>query len=279
VLFRSRVLLPTDLTDRGDLAFAHALRIALASAGQLCLVHTSPDRRMVGEEWEGFPRVRERLTRWEQLPAGASTEAVKRALGLQVQKVDMPDRHPVHGVLELTDKRPFDLIVMASEGRDGLDGWLHPSVAEALARESRLPALFLPAGARGFVYPDTGEVALRRILVPVDRSPRPARAIALARDLAAVLGARPETLLFHVGADRRPSLASGPDQDEFTRTHVALRGDVVEEILRQADAIDADLIVMATHGHDGVLDVLRGSTTEQVLRRAHRPVLAVPALS
>jgi nucleotide-binding universal stress UspA family protein len=39
----------------------------------------------------------------------------------------------------------------------------------------------------------------------------------------------------------------------------------------------ADLIAMATEGHKGFLDVLRGSTTERVLRDARCPVLAVPA--
>jgi nucleotide-binding universal stress UspA family protein len=34
---------------------------------------------------------------------------------------------------------------------------------------------------------------------------------------------------------------------------------------------------MTTQGHTGVLDALRGSTTERILRRASCPVLAVPA--
>jgi nucleotide-binding universal stress UspA family protein len=34
---------------------------------------------------------------------------------------------------------------------------------------------------------------------------------------------------------------------------------------------------MATEGHEGILDALRGSVTEQVVRRAPCPVLAVPA--
>ncbi len=40
---------------------------------------------------------------------------------------------------------------------------------------------------------------------------------------------------------------------------------------------DAHLIAMTTHGHDGFPDVLRGSVTDQVLRGAPCPLLAVPA--
>ena len=56
-------------------------------------------------------------------------------------------------------------------------------------------------------------------------------------------------------------------------------GPVVGTILEVAEEVSADLIVMATAGHKSVLDALRGSTTEAVLRKAQRPLLAVPARS
>jgi nucleotide-binding universal stress UspA family protein len=40
--------------------------------------------------------------------------------------------------------------------------------------------------------------------------------------------------------------------------------------------IDADVVAMPTAGHHGILDALRGSTTERVLRHAGCPVLAMP---
>ena len=52
--------------------------------------------------------------------------------------------------------------------------------------------------------------------------------------------------------------------------------EAVETILAAADEIGADLIVMGTQGSQGFLDALRGSTTEQVLRRSLSPLLAVP---
>jgi nucleotide-binding universal stress UspA family protein len=63
----------------------------------------------------------------------------------------------------------------------------------------------------------------------------------------------------------------------FQVTRSSRSGDVVEEILAAAAECQADLIVMATAGHQGFLDALRGSTTERVLRHAPCPVLAVPA--
>ena len=53
-------------------------------------------------------------------------------------------------------------------------------------------------------------------------------------------------------------------------------GDVVEGIVQAAIGMRANLIGMATAGHRGVLDALRGSTTERVLRQAPCPILAIP---
>jgi nucleotide-binding universal stress UspA family protein len=54
-------------------------------------------------------------------------------------------------------------------------------------------------------------------------------------------------------------------------------GAVAEEILNQADELNADLIVMGTHGHGAMYNLLVGSTTKGVLKHSTRPVLLVPA--
>ena len=52
-------------------------------------------------------------------------------------------------------------------------------------------------------------------------------------------------------------------------------GEAADGILGQAQAMDADLIVLATHGRKGVRHFLIGSVAERVIRRALRPVLVV----
>jgi nucleotide-binding universal stress UspA family protein len=54
-------------------------------------------------------------------------------------------------------------------------------------------------------------------------------------------------------------------------------GDPATEILQAAKDVQADLIVMGTHGRAGASRVLMGSVAEQVLRRASCPVLTVKA--
>lgn len=47
------------------------------------------------------------------------------------------------------------------------------------------------------------------------------------------------------------------------------------EIIEAASEIDADLIIIATHGHTGVEHLLFGSTAEKVVRKSPCPVLTL----
>ncbi len=49
------------------------------------------------------------------------------------------------------------------------------------------------------------------------------------------------------------------------------------EILKEASAMRADLLVIGTHGRSGFDRLVLGSVTEKVLRKANCPVLTVPA--
>ncbi len=56
---------------------------------------------------------------------------------------------------------------------------------------------------------------------------------------------------------------------------VETEGSVHEAICQEAKVLDADLIVMASHGHSGLAHLVLGSVAEHVLRAADRPVLIV----
>lgn len=54
-------------------------------------------------------------------------------------------------------------------------------------------------------------------------------------------------------------------------------GAPVPNILKQAEKLSADYIVMGSHGHTAFYDLLVGSTTHGVLLKASCPVIIVPA--
>jgi nucleotide-binding universal stress UspA family protein len=68
-----------------------------------------------------------------------------------------------------------------------------------------------------------------------------------------------------------------PAENEGIHVRRTIRdGDVVAEILKEARAIPADLMVMGTHGRGGFERWILGSITEKAMRKAPCPVLTVP---
>ena len=55
-------------------------------------------------------------------------------------------------------------------------------------------------------------------------------------------------------------------------------GNVADEIIRTADEMNVDLIVMSTHGRSGISRWAFGSVTDRVLRGGNAPVLVMKAV-
>lgn len=270
------ILHPTDFSPGSNLALAHALRLAVRNRCRLDLLH-------VGREGEDnldeFPSVREMLSQWGMVPEHASRSDV-RHLGVDVGKVVCTEGKVPQAIDSFCQQKPVDLIVLSTAGRHGIAAWLHPSTAEQIAKQvaqSSIPTLFVPDSAKGCVSLDSGEVALEHILVPVDHTPSAQKAVDRALvALSRFGGAHADLTLLHVGkAENFPEIQL--PQGNFKIHRIAREGDPAAEILATATEIDASAIVMVTAGTEGLLDVLRGTTTEQVLRHAGCPLLAVPA--
>jgi len=71
--------------------------------------------------------------------------------------------------------------------------------------------------------------------------------------------------------------AAEEDLGPEVELHVVEGLGIADAIRASSEAIDADLIVMGTHGRTGLAHVFLGSVTERTLRVAPCPVLAVRA--
>lgn len=56
-----------------------------------------------------------------------------------------------------------------------------------------------------------------------------------------------------------------------------IEGPTVEKILEEAERLEANFIVMGSHGRSAVLQVLLGGVTQGVIKAAPCPVMIVPA--
>jgi nucleotide-binding universal stress UspA family protein len=266
---------PSDFTPASEIAFGHALKLALIARAELSIMHVAPDVDDI--HWSDFPGVRSTLARWGILPEGSSQDEVLK-LGLNVEKILSTRAAPVDSILGYLADSPADLVVLATHQRDGLARWLHKAVAEPIARRSKTMTLFVPQGVEGFVALNNGAVTLRRILIPIDQVPCPQAAVEAAAGLAFALGCSEVAFtLVHIGAVEEMPEVYEPHQQGWTWDRVIRQGGVVEQILEIGTACSADLIVLTTQGHDSLLDTLWGSHAERILRGAQCPVLAMLA--
>ncbi len=270
------IIHPTDFSAESMNAFAHALKISLTAGCKLYIVHVA--ERENADDWRAFPQVRQILARWRLLDANAPTTAIFERLGVEVAKVEIEPQNPVRGLARFLESHPGELMVLATHGREGLPRWVRPSIAEAMSRRTHMQTLFIPAGSSTLVDQATGELDLNRILIPVDHHPAPVAAIKAIQQFYRALGAEPEIRVLHVGKNAPVTgTISIPSHRTPIQVPMEVRdGDVIDGILDAAVEMKANLIGMATAGHQGLLDALRGSTTERVLRRSPCPVLAIP---
>jgi nucleotide-binding universal stress UspA family protein len=264
---------PSDFSQASEIAFAHALKIALVSGAALNMMHVAADP---DADWGDFPGVRQTLERWGLIPAGSPKSAVAQ-LGIDVTKIIASSSRPVKACIDFLDRHPADLIVLAVRQFEGRMQWLEKSVGGTVARRAGEATLYLPPDVSGFVAVDDGSLWLRNILIPVAAKPQAQPAVEAVMRMISSLQLPPgRVTLLHVGSAEDAPRLSIPATSDWTWHTITHPGEPVEIILRVAADVRADLIVMTTEGPHGFLDALRGSTAERVLRQARSALLALP---
>lgn len=268
------ILVPTDFSEEAQVAFAHALKLALAFKADLDIFHVEPQNDQ--SDWRWAPRVLETLIRWGVLPAHATSADLDK-LGIRARRTMAVGQAPDQAILNELAESHADLVVMASHGRSGLDRWVQPSVTSPLAQRGSVPVLLLPPQVRGFADLQTGQGGLERILLPIDHRPHPAPGFDAARLFAQTLpGPNVELMTLHVG-ETHPETDLLRIEPEWQLAQLTVQGPVIDGITETVFRWSPDLIVTVTEGRRNFLDSLRGSTVERLFARVRTPMLVVPA--
>ena len=131
----------------------------------------------------------------------------------------------------------------------------------------------------------------RRILCPIDFSKNSAVALQYASEEAAQFAAK--LFVVHVENSRQAALPGTPAYVKELDEHKQLlqegkptienidyeqhylRGNVVDELVRFADAREVDRVIMGTHGRTGVKRMLMGSVAAAVSKNANCEVVTI----
>lgn len=278
-----QILAATDLSTRSNRAVRQAGLLAQARAAQLHLVHVVDDD-LPSEMIELERREAERVLA-EQIGSMPELRAVEcRAI--------VATGDPFDGILRAATSIHADLVVMGAHRRQLLRDIFIGTTIERVIRTGPFPVLMVNNEAQRHYT---------NVLFPVDMSEPSANAVRVGAGLASearvtllhafqafakgkmfVGGASQADIDEHVADERRVAmdeLAAFLVTNDIGRPGWSLRADEggpVEVIARVVDELRPDLVVVGTYGRSGLIKVLIGSVTEELLRSLNVDILAVP---
>lgn len=284
----SKILVPIDSTPHVADALAPVLTVAKATSADVHLLTVIDAEASAAD----YARIR------------ADLEGIAAELRAQGPRVDTAVYRgvPAAEIVAAAVRLGADLVAMATHGRGGLERAFLGSVAQEVLATSPVPVMVLPPGGHRMTK-------LGVVLVPVDGSPGGALALASAVPLARSTNARivlvdvavPFVASTMMSGGIEGSIYFDPAWDdealESAKRYVTGMADrlrhagvqaegmaivgeprqpstsVAEAIMRSADEVGADLIVMSTHALTGPARALLGSVADAVVRGARHPLL------
>lgn len=297
------ILFPTDFTPHARAALKYAAAFARHGRGRVVLFSvqsakvpanllTLPERILTEQEQKWLLQLR---TDVRELLADPLFD------GLEVEPV-IVEGDPAVEIARAVREYEIDLVTVVTHGRKGLSRALWGSTAEEIIVEAPCPVLTIRPPQHDFVEHrgSHSELHLNRVLLCTNFRPSSVAATRVAKELAQQTGAElhivyvigdyfeqisvmfPEgglTALSRLRAYIQESMSQlKRSEGTEAQTHVA-EGRPYEKIVKLAEEIDADLIVIGTSVHSSLFGgaPALGSEIERVVRNAPCPVLCVPS--
>lgn len=285
-----RIIVGHDLGSGGGAALESALVLARRCKAAIRLIHVIDSHHQSQDAARSKSR-HDKVEEWVT-KAGADLEAVieKRMDCRRRMDYEVRVGNPFFELILAGCAWHADLIVVGGPDRQPFH--LLGGTAERLVRKALTPVLITPKPLNCMA---------KRFLVPTDFSAGARQAAHAAINFAENFGGR--IFFFHafdptpwysypcddetLGLITLPELTKSDVEEDWASFLGSLRtgsipwqkhtedGRPAGTILSYAEAVDADLVVMGTHGRTGLGYLLLGSVSEGVVRRASRPVLIV----
>jgi nucleotide-binding universal stress UspA family protein len=298
------VLVPLDGSALAECALPWAVAVTAAAGARITLVRVLERTTVPMATTHHHDAVDWELRRTEARTRLAALDRELKARQL-ASSAELLEGRPAERIISFAGSHQADLIVLSSHGEGGLSGWALSSTALMIAARTRRSLLIVPAHvAQGHRI---GDVRFRRLLVPLDCSPRAECVLPLATALARAHDA--EIVLAHVVPEpEMPRRLQASTEDlaaaaEFTErnrlegerylqalkerlvgqqlqvtTRMAVGSRRARAIWDMAEQADADLVVVAAHGRTGDARERCGSVAARLLEQSRRPILVLQDL-
>jgi nucleotide-binding universal stress UspA family protein len=264
------ILIPIDGSESTDETLVYVRSISPKETTRIILLHVTPTVDTARAALDTHPNV-------NILYEGLDDEGW--SVGREVRMGD-----PVREIIKMAILTPATLILMSTHGRSGIERIREGSVTEQVLKQSPCPVFILHSTRPEPVQPRTEDL-FRRILVPLDGSDASSAIMECVEHFAKMHDS--EVILFHdelahiESDDEKAAIKAKLQEQSVELANTGLRVSLdmttykhpIREILDRIDAMDIDLVSMATHGNDGDKIAMDESVTAEVIRHANCPLL------
>ncbi|MFH0703257.1 MAG: universal stress protein [bacterium] len=217
--------------------------------------------------------------------------------GYKVGKTNYFRGSPSNIILRLINSDNYDLVVLGSHGKKGLKKWIG-SVSRKVVTKSSIPVLIVKPQEEAEI-----PRGLKEVLITVDGSDCSYNAIKKMPEFLNLQNSSIEVLNIRIGSESLPveitmdskwlenllikqkesankildeSKKILQENNISIKSAFSLEGDAAEIILNYISEHKKDLIIMGSHGREGISDLILGSVSKRVLDFAICPVLIIP---
>lgn len=264
-----RILVCLDRSTFSEGCLPYAIWLAKTFGSAVTLVHVMQPHHEVGSRQASDPLGWEIARQEAQGYLERLEQTTSRALENPVE-VRIEQGHPAERILDLAREIGADVIVLGSHGEAGVTPWNLGSTAQQVLAVARNSVLVVhPFSVEG------KDVALRRILIPLDGSLRTESVLPAAARLASVHGS--ELLLVHVVHEPpAASLLYGAEDLELARqlaSHLESRAQRylahLQEQLTNEGATVRTVVTRHPNDRRCLLEISRSEQTDLIVLSAH----------
>ncbi len=177
------------------------------------------------------------------------------------------------GIIEIAKKNEVDLIIMGSHGSSGFKEMFIGSNTEKVVRTSNIPVLVIKNEHATF--------SIKNFIFATDFSEECKKPFKEAVKFAESVKAKIHLLFINTATNFVTTSEANDIMNKFlegmelTNYTLNIYNDTSVEkgVLNYAQAVNADLIGMATHGRKGLSHFFNGSVSEDLVNHARRPVI------
>jgi nucleotide-binding universal stress UspA family protein len=282
-----KVLFPTDFSEYAQKTLECIGEIP--GIKELMLLHIVDATHPSKHGWTHGPHIEN-----AKILMGEKKEYLE-SLGLKVKTtVDVITEGEVYReILGTAEKEQVSLIVMGARGKSPIKDLLLGGVSSKVVRHAKTNLLImrykLAEGLEGKKYEKFCPLIFSKVLLPTDFSEPAGKTISFMKNIKGIgefvllnvinRGETEEEIEENVkeAKNRLGDIKKELGRAGFmVKDHVRV-GNIPEEIISTAEDEDVSLIAMSPHGKGWFKELLVGSTSCAVVRRANRPVLVVRA--